>query len=462
MGRRPLAYLLCCFALLLAARGFAQEDSGGGADATQAQILQRLQALESQLAELRGVSPGTPAGPAAAKGTDAAAVLARLAALEKSVAGLKAARAAPKPQPPKLEAAVDPPGLEPRIESLEKKAQDLGIQLSGSLAVSYNYNFNDPDSRINRTRVFDTEHNEFSINLLDVIIQRPTDGPGTWGFRADLDVGEDPAVFQAAGFADGDNFELEQAYVDWIAPVGDGLTLRLGKFVTNHGAEVIESADNWNTSRSYLFGFAIPFTHTGFLASYSFFEEFALSAGVVNGWDNVDDNNDAKSFHGMLRWAPSDAFSVMVSGTYGAEQAGNDHDHRGLVTALITVSPWEDWTFMLDLDYGSEENAGVGTRVGEDAEWLGAALYAKYAIAEEWYAATRLEIFDDDDGARLGIVDQTFEEATLPLGWKPIAHAEVRLEYRHDWSDEDVFDEGDDLGTEDAQDTLSFEVIYRF
>ena len=36
-----------------------------------------------------------------------------------------------------------------------------------------------------------------------------------------------------------------------------------GKFVTPIGAEVIESQDNWNYTRSILFGYAIPFYHLG-------------------------------------------------------------------------------------------------------------------------------------------------------------------------------------------------------
>ena len=36
-----------------------------------------------------------------------------------------------------------------------------------------------------------------------------------------------------------------------------------GKFVTSAGAEVIESKDNWNYSRSLLFAYAIPYWHFG-------------------------------------------------------------------------------------------------------------------------------------------------------------------------------------------------------
>ena len=41
----------------------------------------------------------------------------------------------------------------------------------------------------------------------------------------------------------------------------------VGKFVTPIGAEVIESQDNWNYTRSILFGYAIPFYHVGVRAT---------------------------------------------------------------------------------------------------------------------------------------------------------------------------------------------------
>jgi hypothetical protein len=51
-----------------------------------------------------------------------------------------------------------------------------------------------------------------------------------------------------------------QAYVSVKLPAD--VVLDAGKFVTNAGAEVIEAKDNWLYSRSLLFGFAVPFTHT--------------------------------------------------------------------------------------------------------------------------------------------------------------------------------------------------------
>jgi hypothetical protein len=57
--------------------------------------------------------------------------------------------------------------------------------------------------------------------------------------------------------------DIEQSYLSYLAPMGRGLQIDVGKFVTQHGAEVIEAKDNWNYSRSLLFALAIPYYHMG-------------------------------------------------------------------------------------------------------------------------------------------------------------------------------------------------------
>src|SRR5674476_1529148 len=91
----------------------------------------------------------------------------------------------------------------------------------------------------------------------------------------------------------GQDVDLQQAFVSWIAPVGSGLRLDAGKFVTHFAYEVIDGYDGYNdnATRSFLFGFAIPYAHTGLNASYTFSDQIAGMVMLVNGWDNAKDNN---------------------------------------------------------------------------------------------------------------------------------------------------------------------------
>ena len=80
-----------------------------------------------------------------------------------------------------------------------------------------------------------------------------------------------------------------------------GSPLKAGKFVTLLGYEVIESPNNLNFSRGYLFTLAIPLTHTGGLASYTFTDWFSMTAGVVLGWDDSKNVNDSVELHRAVR-----------------------------------------------------------------------------------------------------------------------------------------------------------------
>src|SRR5206468_2324174 len=82
---------------------------------------------------------------------------------------------------------------------------------------------------------------------------------------------------------------FEQGYLSWLAPVGKGLQFDAGKFVTPAGAEVIETKDNWNYSRSLLFALAIPYYHMGVRATYNVNDDYGKDriAGVPVRWQGV-------------------------------------------------------------------------------------------------------------------------------------------------------------------------------
>src|SRR5207253_4743058 len=117
------------------------------------------------------------------------------------------------------------------------------------------------------------------------------------GFRTDLAIGPATEIVHASEPGGTDVFKhLQQAYLSYLAPAGKGLQIDVGKFVTQHGAEVIETKDNWNYSRSLLFALAIPYYHMGVRASYTFNDTFTLMGDVVTGWNDVVDNNGRRTY----------------------------------------------------------------------------------------------------------------------------------------------------------------------
>ncbi len=345
------------------------------------------------------------------------------------------------------------------------------IKPSFYVDTSYGYNFNNPRSGDNSLRIFDTDHNDFNIHLFQLAFKKtPTTEGGIAdliGFGVKLDFGEDADVIGASGLGDPDDeFDLQEAYIHVLAPVGNGLDIYAGKYVTLAGSEVIESKDNFNFSRSFLFGFAIPFTHTGVRLHYPVGAlDFIL--GVNNGWDNVDDNNDGKTIESRVGLTLG-MLSLGVVGYFGPEQDGVDSDWRELIDVVATLTPIENLILQVNLDFAWEQgvtNADLGLD-DEGVFWWGIAGYVVYDINDVFRLALRGEYFDDSDGFRTGTEQQLFE-LTPTLSIKPFCNKGmldnllVRFEYRFDHSDEDSF-EDDDGNFEDTQHTIATELIYYF
>ena len=68
---------------------------------------------------------------------------------------------------------------------------------------------------------------------------------------------------------------------------------------------MIESKDNFNYSRGLLFALAIPYYHMGARVGYAVSDKVSVTGYLVNGWNNVKDNNDAKTVGASLAIKPT-------------------------------------------------------------------------------------------------------------------------------------------------------------
>lgn len=408
-------------------------------------------------------------------------------------------------------APASTPTVQERLEALEKKAdapsiwKTLGFKASGFVDVAYTHNFNNPNSDLNQLHIFDTNANAFMPHLAQIMLERPADAGGTAldraGFRARLNFGADSRVTRArTNYQTGtsnDELDFQELYAEYILPVGNGLKIQAGKINTLIGYEVINGFENANFSRSFMFGLGQAFTTTGVRFTYTFNPIVTASFGVVNGWDNIDDNNKGKTIEYLVALTPHEKFGVSWYGSYGPEQAnrqfgdipsggapGNPSAKRFANGLIITLKPTDKDTVVLEPYYVNEASNPVAGSTGKpNARWNGLAGYLIHDFTDQWSFRFRGEIFEDAGGARtcsgtfnnaggtntcFGAtnttpatpVSQTLWEVTPTLQFKPVPSLITRVEFRYDKSDKNVFLYGSRAANN--QETLSFEVIYLF
>lgn len=302
------------------------------------------------------------------------------------------------------------------------------------------------------TRVFDAPNasigkkvSSFNLNQVGVTISKqPKEG---FGGLVNLTAGQDANVIASYGagnqalatgpYANNHNFDLTQAYASYASGPA---TLIIGKFATLAGAEVITSESDTNYSRSILFGYAIPFTHTGARLTYAASDTVSLIAGVNNGWDQVSDTNSDKTFELGFTAAPSKMISLAGSYYTGKELSGGftsaqtTNGNRQLLDLVATINATDSLSFVLNYDNGSQDNATIPGGIGK-AKWDGLAAYINYQFNDQWRASFRTEYLNDKAGYRTGTgVAMKWSENTLTLAYMPAKSFEFRAEVRGDHS----------------------------
>lgn len=364
--------------------------------------------------------------------------------------------------------------VEDQVAAQQKGLEDQSkFHVGFGITKSYMWNFNDPDTGINTLHSLDPDHDSENLDLMQVSVTRPSEGWFIPGVGMKLDYGRiakkikpdynGDGTFGHGGFEKSD-FDVEELYATWTVPDDSpalkGLTLKGGKFVTLLGAEVIEPWANPNFSRSFLFGLAIPFTHTGGLVSYPITDKVSVTAGPVIGWDNFKDNNSNPSYMGNVTWVATDQVTLAANGIFGPEQTHTNDPKRGVADLVATLKPTDKLTFLLNYDWGEDERAaGPHTT----AKWQGFAGIASYTFTDRCSASFRGEWFEDHNGVRTGTLrPTTLWETTLDAKYLITQHLWWRVEYRHDEGTKDKIFLADASKLLHGQDLLGFEFTYLF
>jgi hypothetical protein len=298
----------------------------------------------------------------------------------------------------------------------------------------YSFNDNHPSSGFNQLYNFDDKTNQWNLNLLKLTASRD---PDPLGFRVDIGLGRAFDIFHTPK-PDPDFFRyVEQAYIGVKPKNWKGFEADFGNFVTSAGAEVIETKDNWNYSRSLLFALAIPYYHFGIRTSMPVSSSLTVGLQLVNGWNAIVDNhgNNMQTV-GLTGAITRKKFTWSHNYYVGPQYTAVNNRNRNLYDTTLLLTPNEKISAYLNFDYGHQARPVTGAD-----HWIGFAGAAHFQMNKHIAITPRAEYYNDATGFTTG-TRQKLHEVTVTGEYKVLDGFLARLEFRRDGSNVPFFDHG--------------------
>jgi len=384
-------------------------------------------------------------------------ILERLSALEAEIAQLKATLQGTAP--PASPRTVDPPSS-PHASAGLDDLRDLTF--GASLDTYYGYNFNQPVGRVNLLRAYDVLSNNFTISQAGLVLEaapRP-DAGRRFGGRLDLQFGQATETLQGSLANEPRPWvyrNIFQAFGTYVAPVGSGLTVDFGKWASALGYENNYAKDQINYSRSYWFNF-LPFYHAGGRVNYRFNDRVAVNYWITNGTQQTEEFNNFKDQFVGLVLQPAKSVTWNVQYYLGQERADVEPIEQPgpptlptqpglsvvpvdafkgklqIFDSYVAWTPSASTTVGLEGDYVTSQNPApaAASRVS------GGAAYFRRQLTPRSALGVRAELLTDDDGLFSG-QSQRLTDATVTYDFRVNDGFLVRTEWRRDGSNKPFF-----------------------
>jgi hypothetical protein len=325
------------------------------------------------------------------------------------------------------------------------------IDFSGLIDGYYSMNFGHPASKNNNFRNFDAKANQFSFNMAKFTMEHTADPVG---FKLELAAGRAMDIFHATDPAGAEVVKhIFQAYVTLKPEKWKGLQFDFGKFVTSAGAEVTETHLNWNYSRSLLYANG-PYYHMGARATMPVGSHFVGGVQLINGWNNVEDNNSGKTVGLTAAFVSSKInwFNNYYVGNEKTDTVGgvkiSAPGVRHFFDTVVALNPNGRVNGLFNFDYGVDKNPG-----SRGSTFYGYSAALRFVGNDVFSVSPRYDWYKDRDGFITG-TPKTWQEFTVTADIKMMEGFLTRLEYRRDWANVPFFDRGNELASSKSMNTL--------
>lgn len=184
--------------------------------------------------------------------------------------------------------------------------------------------------------------------------------------------------------------------------VAPSLWIDGGIMLSHLGSESWISSDNPTYTRSLAAEFS-PYYEAGVRATWQALSTLSAQLNVVNGWQNVAENNHDKAAGVRLDWAATPALTLSYANLVGREPHAvrGEHGVRVFHDAIARLQPSAATLLVATADFGTQDGDG----------WYAASLAGRHWLTPGLGVNARVERFAD----RSGVVAATGVDAAPGL-----------------------------------------------
>ncbi|MCS6904607.1 MAG: outer membrane beta-barrel protein [Bacteroidia bacterium] len=326
------------------------------------------------------------------------------------------------------------------VSSVDSLATKFTWQLQGGIETYWAYDTNNPFTKEAPAWVYAyTRHNQVGINI------------AFGGFRVFA-----PRFRSQLAFALGDymqkNYAAEpiifrnlleaQVAVQLLAK--KQVWLSAGVMPSYIGFEAAIGTQNWTLTRSIMANNS-PYFVTGLRLDYnSANQKWLIALLVLNGWQNIVDNNNNKAIGTQLTYTPSSRLTINSSGFWG--EAYNRVDslltYRFFHNFYCSWQPHPKWALAKVIDISLQQ---IAPQSHIYQSWWTAAFFIRYFINSTSIVIARLEYFYDSQALMIKVNNFTsFRTGSFSIGYDytPLPNALLRIEGKYYFSREPIFEVG--------------------
>ena len=212
-----------------------------------------------------------------------------------------------------------------------------------------------------------------------------------------------------------------------------------GVFNSHYTNESAVSKDHLAYTRSFAPEY-VPYYLAGIKLTIPLFEKWNAYLYLLNGWQQIEDQNKGKSLGTQLEYRPSEGWLINWSTYVGSEESSSHPEFRTrYFSDVYFIYTKEKWSATGCVYYGVQQRSGTSS-----AAWWQANLIGQYSITKKLSIAGRVEYFNDPEEVQINPITNAsgFNSFSSSVGMnlKVTENALLRVEGRTFLSDKNVYE----------------------